>query len=349
MVKDILAARRCAWCGGAIPWKDSYVLKYPNHLPVTCCKTCHGKYAKRDATYSKEDLENKIVEFIRRKGTYTSYKEVTQSLHICHKGLKRNKISIAMLNKRAFGMQELRVHAQTQRIREPKKLEDLCKELQYKATCHSDLIGYVVATRRDRSPEDTAKLLDDIICSYIAEQNHYVGVVSVMSELGISHDCLRSHYHVDVKRINHELGYINKRQSWFEDEADKMLRTMFGTHNVSREHTFEDCRSLKNWMLRFDFYIADKKLLVEVDGKQHNDDTNGFYREENKQNDAIKDKYASDHGLLLIRIATEPRRTFCERFNSTVLDVLKPVELLENLREVNQQPSISQSQFEFDF
>lgn len=299
--------------------------------------------------YRKEDLEKRIVEFIRSRGAYTSYKEVMQGLHICHKGLKRNKISIAMLNKRAFGMQELRVHTAAPRIREPKKLEDLCEELQYKATCHSDLIGYVVDTYRDRSPEATAKMLDDIICSYIAEQNHYVGVVAIMSELGISHDCLRSHYHIDVKRINHELGYINKRQSWFEDEADKMLRAMFGATHVSREHTFEDCRSLKNWMLRFDFYIADEKLLVEVDGKQHNDNTNCFYREENRQNDAIKDKYASEHGLTLIRIATEPRRTFCDRFNSTVLGVLKPVELLESPQEANQQPSKSQPQFEFDF
>ena len=343
MIKETLASRRCAWCGGPIPWKESYVAKYPNHLPVTCCKLCHGKYSKRNTMYKKDELENRIVEFIRSKGEYTSYKEVMQGLHICHKGLKRNRISIAMLNKRAMGMQEIRVHTRIARTREPRTLEELCQIVQYSATCYADLIRHVVTTARARTSADTSKLLDDIICSYIAEQGHYVGIVAVMAELGISHDCLRSHYQIDVKRINYELGYVDKRQSWFEDEADKLLRNMFGDTRVSREHTFEDCRSVKNWMLRFDFYIATKRLLVEVDGTQHNDSTNNFYREENAINDAIKDAYAFAHNLRLLRVPTEPRRTFCERFNSAVLDVLKPVELLEprpDNAEGDQQPSL---------
>ena len=72
---------------------------------------------------------------------------------------------------------------------------------------------------------------------------------------------------------------------------------------------FIDCRSLKGRMLRFDFFIPDKNLLIEYDGPQHFGDLRiGKYtlKQEEYQtlkiHDKIKNDYTHKHNIKMIRI-----------------------------------------------
>jgi Zn finger protein HypA/HybF involved in hydrogenase expression len=79
---------------------------------------------------------------------------------------------------------------------------------------------------------------------------------------------------------------------------------------------FDGCRSQRNRMLKFDFYIPDYNILIEVDGVQHYQEGVGRWLREHKtsakeyerikENDEIKTLYASRNKMRLIRI---PYRT----------------------------------------
>lgn len=62
-----------------------------------------------------------------------------------------------------------------------------------------------------------------------------------------------------------------------------------------REVSFKKCNSKKGFPLRFDFYFPHKNLLLEYDGKQHS-------KKENKINDGLKNQFAADHGIFLVRL-----------------------------------------------
>ena len=72
------------------------------------------------------------------------------------------------------------------------------------------------------------------------------------------------------------------------------------------EHTFTDCIGVKGWRLRFDFYLPEHNLAIEFDGEQHYRPVEYWGGEEKfelqKQNDAIKNSYCADHGILLLRL-----------------------------------------------
>jgi very-short-patch-repair endonuclease len=78
------------------------------------------------------------------------------------------------------------------------------------------------------------------------------------------------------------------------------------------QKSFEDCKSPKNWSMRFDFYIPSKNLLIEFDGKQHyysgqvmnrkhtttDEDFNYQIRK-----DKIKNEYCKINNIDLLRIS----------------------------------------------
>jgi len=70
------------------------------------------------------------------------------------------------------------------------------------------------------------------------------------------------------------------------------------------QKTFKDCKYKKN--LIFDFYIPNINLLIEYDGKQHFEPEVFFGGKdnflENKKRDKIKDEYAKNNDIKLLRI-----------------------------------------------
>ena len=74
-------------------------------------------------------------------------------------------------------------------------------------------------------------------------------------------------------------------------------------YNYVMYKTFDDCRNIG--LLSFDFYVPDRNLLIEFDGKQHLYGWNDCEDSLNKQKirDRIKDKYCIDNNIDLLRIA----------------------------------------------
>lgn len=71
-----------------------------------------------------------------------------------------------------------------------------------------------------------------------------------------------------------------------------------------KQYRFKDCR--RNKPLPFDFYLPDKKVAIEYDGRQHYMPVGKFgglkALKYQKQNDHIKDEYCKNNGIKLIRI-----------------------------------------------
>ena len=87
-----------------------------------------------------------------------------------------------------------------------------------------------------------------------------------------------------------------------------MILDSKGTH-YERQKMFSNCRSPKGRMLKFDFFIPDKNVLIEFDGPQHFGDLKiGKYTlkkqefEVLKIHDKIKNEYAQSNGIKLVRI-----------------------------------------------
>ena len=70
-----------------------------------------------------------------------------------------------------------------------------------------------------------------------------------------------------------------------------------------REKIFPD---LRNGKLRFDFYLPEKRILLELDGEQHFKQVKKFHATRKdflhaKQNDYYKNSYALSHNFILYR------------------------------------------------
>ena len=55
-------------------------------------------------------------------------------------------------------------------------------------------------------------------------------------------------------------------------------------------------------MLKVDFYVEDKNLLIEADGTQHTDTANPWYSTYYASCDAAKDSFAHSKEISIIRI-----------------------------------------------
>ena len=79
--------------------------------------------------------------------------------------------------------------------------------------------------------------------------------------------------------------------------------------NVRRQHNIE------NYIV--DFYIAEKKIVIEVDGRQH-------LLSEHKESDEQRDADLSSWGITVLRYSNDNIRN---NFNTVAEDILKHLEL----------------------
>lgn len=90
-------------------------------------------------------------------------------------------------------------------------------------------------------------------------------------------------------------------------KGELKIAQLLKEHNIPfiKEYTFDDLRSDKNSLLRFDFFV-NNQYLIEFDGYQHEYDTSLFSHdsfEQRKINDNKKTQYALEHNIPLIRIS----------------------------------------------
>ncbi len=86
-------------------------------------------------------------------------------------------------------------------------------------------------------------------------------------------------------------------------------------YNVRRQHNIE------NYIV--DFYIAEKKIVIEIDGIQHS-------TPEHKESDIQRDSYLSSWNITVLRYSNNSIRN---NFNAVTADILKKLELtFDNLK-----------------
>ena len=115
-------------------------------------------------------------------------------------------------------------------------------------------------------------------------------------------DCGKIVYHSTNELKN---GHVLSCGCLNLSKGEFYLRSIFDKYNINYipEYSVNDCRSLKDYPLRFDFYLPDYQLLIEYDGIQHFKPTRGKEMLKLQQeNDKIKDLYCNDNNIELIRI-----------------------------------------------
>lgn len=90
--------------------------------------------------------------------------------------------------------------------------------------------------------------------------------------------------------------------SSYEEKVAKILNEQKVKYN--REQTF---KNLKNGLYRFDFYLPEQNILIEVDGQQHLAFSKVFYKSradflKARERDRQKNAYALAHKIPLYRI-----------------------------------------------
>lgn len=84
--------------------------------------------------------------------------------------------------------------------------------------------------------------------------------------------------------------------------GEKIINKFLLDNNIFfiNQYRFEDCRNILP--LPFDFYLPEKKICIEYDGKQHFDKNSRYYSKTLIDNDNIKNLYCKNNNIKLIRI-----------------------------------------------
>ena len=87
-----------------------------------------------------------------------------------------------------------------------------------------------------------------------------------------------------------------------ESVGERTIRLWLKQHDIKfeQERWFSDCRDTNP--LPFDFYLADRNMIIEYDGRQHFEESDYFNHDLTKIHDQIKTAYCNEHGIKLLRI-----------------------------------------------
>lgn len=150
-----------------------------------------------------------------------------------------------------------------------------------------------------------------------------------------------------------ELGIVNpglylKFLKLSEEDRDKLLKKIvsFGEDVIKKlfmdegikfetEKCFPDLIDVG--FLRYDFYLPDYNILVEVDGRQHYDQRNGYYTESTVLHDKMKVDYAKKKGIPLFHITfAKAALKRCGYFTDVLTDTDTLIEEIRKIGMTNQ-------------
>lgn len=103
-------------------------------------------------------------------------------------------------------------------------------------------------------------------------------------------------------------------------KSEKIIEKFLLENNIkySKEKKFENCKD-KNF-LRFDFYLLEKNILIEYDGKHHFEPIFGLENfKKTKLHDFLKNKFAEDNKIKLIRISFKDKKNLYEILKKELL------------------------------
>lgn len=103
--------------------------------------------------------------------------------------------------------------------------------------------------------------------------------------------------------------------------GERKIMDILNKQGVSykKEKTFPDLVSSKGGYLRYDFYLEDYNVLIEYDGEQHFIDNEFFDTENLKLNDILKNTYAYEKDIRLVRIPYTEYENIPEILKTTII------------------------------
>lgn len=156
--------------------------------------------------------------------------------------------------------------------------------------------------------------------NYILKKARYVSQQEFVEKFKISLSYLTKS-DIDTIDLNYELGYRDGF-SYMESYAFEVF-TEFGIKEIIRQKTFDDCLSDKGIKLRFDFFLPEYNLLVELDGPQHFDKNHKYWSKSQVQRDLIKNAYVLSKSFNFIRIPWAGRFDTSKHIKHRILETLE--------------------------
>jgi len=119
------------------------------------------------------------------------------------------------------------------------------------------------------------------------------------------------------------------------------VKDIFDFYHIeySCEYKYDACINPKtNAQLKYDYYIPDINTLIEIDGEQHERPSYGVESfEKCKQRDKIKDKFAEENGIRLIRIPAKDWENLPEIIAPVISEIFKNRVSAESVRNIKQK------------
>lgn len=289
----------CEHCGEQFPFRlISSTLKPPRF----CSFSCVSKHRHQINNNTAEAMKAKVCDYIKNENRFVSASEIKAALKITAQQLRRYNISVRDCNADLGFFEVVRVAEGTSKER----------NISVDSGCI-------------RAVE-----LREAIVDWLKNRGVATTVREILSTFKIDYYCTWRRYGFDIVDIHRAAGVpYSRTSSWAEREAAAMFLDAFGETDVVTQKRFSDLVSDKGWPFRFDIYVKSKNTLIEIDGEQHYDKSHTYAH----TSDDVKERYARDNGIPLIRIRIQPAATFKERVITCIhnlkSDVIKESELLE--------------------
>ena len=146
---------------------------------------------------------------------------------------------------------------------------------------------------------------------FIKEAEHTPSMEEISEYAGVGDNYHTERLDLGVEDLFGMAGRKNKSlfPSKFEERVyHSLLKQGLSNEHITRQKKFPGLYyKHKGMLLRYDFFIEHLNLIVEVDGEQHGMREHPLYNcEQLKASDALKDAYAAEHGIRLVRIPYSP-------------------------------------------
>jgi hypothetical protein len=138
----------------------------------------------------------------------------------------------------------------------------------------------------------------------VREEGCALQMTFILDQLGVSYPSYLTHFSSVSPEDIHDLAGVSRDLGYFwslnEVAAKKALANL--GREVEPQVSFPDLVGDGGRPLLYDLRVVGTNVLVEVDGPQHYDPKNTFYKASTAKYDKMKDAYAQKNGFPLIRV-----------------------------------------------
>lgn len=316
--------RHCVWCGKSIPFTHAENVRF-------CSRTCQMYAYQQRRKESKEHLEVRLLDYMKQQDHYVSLKELRETFRLSDKLLYTRGISCRELNYKAGHLSYLTdntknreeveaLYAAELRKDSSLTMNDVAKRIHVSVKRMLKL-GISAGDIRKKfsirpSSQRTAEEVVALVVPWLRQQPMYTNALDVCSELHIDFKCSIQDNGLDIVELNRLAGHEKPTVSYYEDCAyQRLLSEGF---EVERQKTFEGCRDC--YPLRYDFWLPEYAVLIEVQGQQHYNAQHPAF-DYMHRHDKIKQAFAVNAGLTLLTIDAAPSKTYTQRLSLLIQQI----------------------------